>query len=172
MSNKKQNYKKHLINDDIKFDIVRISGEDEITDMKQVREIANEQGLDIMLVTDKTTPPIVKICDYNKYLYKQKKTQKDLLSKQKKNTKGSKEIRLTPNISSGDLIVKVNKIKEFIEKGHSVKLSMKFKGRTIVYKNTGQEVLLKIAVDLENIAKVNELPKMVGKSMNMTLNPK
>jgi translation initiation factor IF-3 len=170
--NKKGNSRKHLLNDEIRFNSVRLSGESDITTMDKVREWANLQDLDIMLVTDKSTPPIVEICDYNKYLYKQKKIRKDLINKQKKNTKALKEIRFTPNISKKDVETKTKKIIEFLEKGHSVKLSMKFKGRMIVYTDLGKEVLLKIVVDLENISKVNGLPKMIGKSMNIILNPK
>lgn len=170
--NKKTNTREHLLNDEIKYNVVRLSGEPDTTNMERVRELADLQGLDIMLVTDKSNPPIVQICDYNKFLYKQKKIQKDLINKQRKNTKDLKEVRFTPNISKNDIEVKTNKIKEFLIKGHNVKLSMKFKGRMIVYKDMGKEVLLKIAIDLEGISKVNGLPKMVGSSMNMILNSK
>lgn len=170
--NKKGNFKKHLLNDEIKFDIVRISGETDVTSIERVREIAELQQLDIMLVTDKSTPPIVMICDYNKFLYKQKKIQKDLINKQKKSTKDLKEIRLTPNISNGDIETKSKKIREFLKKGHNVKLSVKFKGRMIIHKEIGEETLLKIIVDLEDISKPSDLPKMIGKSMNVILIPK
>mgnify|MGYP003629990732 CR=1 FL=1 len=171
-TNRQRNKKDHLLNDEIRFNTVRLSGQADITNMVKVRELADIQELDIMLVTDKSNPPIVQICDYNKYLYKQKKIQKDLINKQKKNTKDLKEIRFTPNISERDIEVKTDKIKEFLTKGHNVKLSMKFKGRMIVYKDKGKEVLLRIAVDLEDISKPNDLPKLIGKSMNMILNPK
>tara|TARA_R110000772_G_scaffold2410_4_gene8560 strand:+ start:40201 stop:40743 length:543 start_codon:yes stop_codon:yes gene_type:complete len=164
--------RKHLLNDEIKFHLVRLSGESDTTTMIKVRELAELKDLDIMLVTDKGDPPIVQICDYNKYLYKQKKIKKDLENKQRKSNKELKEIRFSPNISIKDIETKVKKITEFIKQGHKVKLDMRFKGRSIVYKDNGEQVLLKIAIDLEDISKPINMPKLSGRSMSMILSPK
>lgn len=169
---KRKNKNDHLLNDEIKFKKVRLSGDGGIYDIEEIRNMAEEDDMDIMLLTDKSDPPVVQICDYNKYLYKQKKIKKDLENKQRKANKDLKQMRLTPNISDQDMDVKVRKIKEFIESGHNVKLDMRFKGRMIRNTDLGKEVILKIAIQLEDISKPNGLPKMSGRSMSMTLVPK
>lgn len=177
-SNKTQNKstdKKHLLNDEIRFHQVRVTGDDiesKVVSIDVARNMALEMNMDLMLLTSESNPPVVKICDYKKFLYQQKKKKKEQENNQRKNNKELKEVRFSPNISNGDIETKTKKIKEFIEKGHKVKLDMRFKGRMINHKELGEKVLLNIVVDLEDISKPDDLPKLNGKSMIMILSPK
>lgn len=165
----------HILNDRIKGDKIRLISDDreaEIMDLDKAREIAKSEGLDLMLVTGKADLPVVRMCDYNKFLYKEKKKKEEEIKKQKENNKPLKEIRLSPNISEHDLEVKKNKMIQFLDDGHKVKLDMRFKGRMIVNnKKVGEEVLLKTAVELEEHGTAEGLPSMKGRAMTMVLNP-
>ena len=161
--------KKPILNDKIYHKTIRLVGdgiEAEIMSFNKAKQIQKETGLDLLLVTSDANPPVVKLCDYNKELYKKSKSQK-----QTKKTV-LKEIRISPNISDGDLETKVKKIKEFLGKKHKVKISMLFKGRAIHHKEIGEKLLLSLIVDLEDIAKPDNMPKLIGKSMNVILSPK
>lgn len=173
--NDNRNKPKHILNDSIRHRTVRLIGDDiesSVMDIESAREIAEQRELDLMLVTDRGNPPVVRLCNYQKFLYQEKKKKKDQEQKQKLSNKDLKEMRFSPTISSGDIDVKVSKITKFLEKGHKVKLDMRFKGRMIQHKEIGEKVLLNIAVDLEEISKPDNLPKLSGRSMIMVLSPK
>ena len=108
--------------------------------------------------------------DYKKFLYNQKRKQKELKAKQSKVV--VKEIRFGPNTDEHDFNFKLNHAKKFLEEGSKVKAYVFFKGRTIVFKDRGEILLLKFAQELEDVGKVEVLPKMEGKKMNMMLAPK
>ena len=129
--------------------------------------IAKELGLDLVEISGKSDPPVCKIIDYKKFLYAQKKKQKEIKSKSSKIV--VKEIRFGPNTEEHDYNFKLNHAKKFLEDGSKLKAYVFFKGRSIIHKDRGEILLLKLAQDLEQIAKVDELPKLEGKRMIMML---
>lgn len=164
--------KKPILNNQIRFNTIRLVGdniEPEVMSIEKARNIQRENNLDLLLISENTKPPVVKLCDYNKEVYKKQKIEK------KNNNKGKnvlKEVRISPNISIGDLNTKKSKIEEFISKGNKVKLTMMFKGRMIHHKDIGEKTLLELLTDLEDIAKPDNLPKLVGKNMTVIISPK
>ena len=124
-------------------------------------------GLDLVEISGKSDPPVCKVIDYKKFLYAQKKKQKEIKSKSTKII--VKEIRFGPNTEEHDYNFKLNHAKKFLEDGSKLKAYVFFKGRSIIHKDRGEILLLKLAQDLKEIAKVDELPKLEGKRMIMML---
>ena len=170
----------HRINDKIRVNEVRLVGDNienpgNIIDTKKALELAISMELDLVEISPNVKPPIVKILDYDKFLYEEKKRIKDQVKKQKEKNKVLKEIRLSPNISENDLNTKKKKMEEFLEDGHKVKLTIKYKGRELYVPNAkerGELILLQIADNFAEMSKVEALPKLQGKNMFMTLTPK
>tara|TARA_Y100000994_G_scaffold190385_1_gene159408 strand:+ start:1312 stop:1725 length:414 start_codon:yes stop_codon:yes gene_type:complete len=129
--------------------------------------LAKNIGLDLVEISGKSDPPVCKIIDYKKFLYAQKKKQKEIKSKSTKIV--VKEIRFGPNTEEHDYNFKLNHAKKFLEDGSKLKAYVFFKGRSIIHKDRGEILLLKLAQDLKEIAKVDELPKLEGKRMIMML---
>lgn len=138
--------------------------------IRKALELADEQGLDLVEISPKAEPPVCKILDYKKFLFEQKKKQKELKAKATKIV--VKEIRFGPNTDDHDFEFKLKHAKEFIEQGAKVRAFVFFRGRSIVYKDKGEILLLRLANELEDIAKVEMLPKMEGKKMFIILAPK
>lgn len=138
--------------------------------IRRAREIAEEQELDLVEISPNADPPVCKVLDYKKFLYEQKKKQKELKAKATKIV--VKEIRFGPNTDDHDFEFKLKHAKEFIEQGAKVRAFVFFRGRSIVYKDQGEILLLRLANELEDIAKVEMLPKMEGKKMFIILAPK
>ena len=126
--------------------------------------------LDLVEISPKADPPVCKIIDYQKFLYQQKKKQKEIKSKTVKVI--VKEIRLGPNTDEHDFNFKLNHAKKFLSEGAKIKAFVFFKGRTILFKEKGEILLLRFAQELEDIGKVEQLPKLEGKRMTMFLTPK
>ena len=126
--------------------------------------------LDLVEISPNADPPVCKIIDYQKFLYQQKKKQKEL--KQKASKIVVKEIRFGPNTDEHDYNFKLKHAENFLEDGNKVKAYVFFKGRSILYKEQGEILLLRFAQDLEELGKVEQLPKLEGKRMNMILTPK
>ncbi len=126
--------------------------------------------LDLVEISPNADPPVCKIIDYQKFLYQQKKKQKEL--KQKASKIVVKEIRFGPNTDDHDYNFKLKHAENFLEDGNKVKAYVFFKGRSILYKEQGEILLLRFAQDLEELGKVEQLPKLEGKRMNMILTPK
>lgn len=141
-----------------------------IYNLKDALELADEQGLDLVEISPKASPPVCKIVDYKKFLYERKKKQKEIKAKTAKVV--VKEIRLGPNIDDHDFNFKLKHAIKFLEDGAKVKVDVFFKGRMIVYKEKGELVLLKFAQELEEYGKVERLPKLEGKRMIMIIAPK
>ena len=141
-----------------------------IFNIKDALELAEEQGLDLVEISPKASPPVCKIVDYKKFLYERKKKQKEIKAKTAKVV--VKEIRLGPNIDDHDFNFKLNHAIKFLEDGAKVKVDVFFKGRMIIYKEKGEVVLLKFAQELEEYGKVERLPKLEGKRMIMIIAPK
>jgi translation initiation factor IF-3 len=131
---------------------------------------AEELGLDLVEISPSANPPVCKIMDYRKFLYEQKKKQKEIKAKTAKVV--VKEIRLGPNIDDHDFNFKLKHAIKFLQDGAKVKVEVFFKGRSIVYKDKGEYVLLKFAQELEEYGKVERLPKLMGKRMIMIMTPK
>lgn len=132
--------------------------------------MAREQELDIVVITEKANPPVVKIIDYKKFLYDQKKKQKEITQKAQKTV--IKEIRFGPNTDDHDYEFKRKHAESFLKEGSKLKAYVFFKGRSIVFKDKGEILLLKLATDLEEVGKVESLPKLEGKRMIMMMAPK
>jgi|SRR5690554_7106714 len=132
--------------------------------------MANEAELDLVEISPKANPPVCKIIDYKKFLYEQKKKQKEMKAKATKVV--VKEIRFGPNTDDHDFDFKLKHAEKFIKEGAKVKAYVFFKGRSILFKDQGQILLLKLAQSLEEIATVESMPKMEGKRMIMMLSPR
>lgn len=132
--------------------------------------MAEDQGLDLVEISPKADPPVCKIIDYSKFKYEQKKKQKEIKAKAQKTV--VKEIRFGPNTDDHDFNFKLNHARKFLEEGAKVKAYVHFVGRTIVFKERGEILLLKFAQALEEEAKVEQLPKLEGKRMILMLAPK
>ena len=167
--------KRYVINDRISYPEVRIIGNDvesRVVSLNEAKKISDELNMDIVLVTPNANPPVVRICDFDKFLYQEKRKKQEAEKNQRENNKDLKEMRLTPVISTGDLETKTRKIKEFLTKGHKVKISMMFKGRMIIHKEIGEKVMLELATNLEDVGRPEALPKFQGKFLNMMVSPK
>ncbi len=148
-------------------------GENIETGIYQLRDalnMADEQELDLVEISPKANPPVCKIMDYKKFLFEQKKKQKEMKAKTAKIV--VKEIRLGPNIDDHDFNFKLKHAINFLQDGAKVKVDVFFKGRSIVYKEKGEYVLLKFAQELEDYGKVEQLPRLEGKRMIMIIAPK
>tara|TARA_B100001109_G_C18863023_1_gene475118 strand:- start:4053 stop:4460 length:408 start_codon:yes stop_codon:yes gene_type:complete len=132
--------------------------------------MAREAELDLVEISPNADPPVCKIIDYKKFLYEQKKKKKEMKAKATKVV--VKEIRFGPNTDDHDYNFKLKHAEKFIEEGAKVKAYVFFKGRSILFKDKGQILLLKLAQALEEIASVESMPKMEGKRMIMMLAPK
>ena len=136
----------------------------------QALEIADEQGLDLVEISPNAVPPVCKVMDYKKFLYEQKKRDKIIKSKATKVI--VKEIRFGPQTDDHDYEFKKKHAEKFLKEGAKLKAFVFFKGRSIIYKDQGQILLLKLAQELEEYGKVEQMPKLEGKRMIMFLSPK
>lgn len=152
---------------------VRVVGDNVEVDVyptSKALQIAREQGLDLVEISPKADPPVCKVIDYSKFKYEQKKKQKEIKAKAQKTV--LKEIRFGPNTDEHDFNFKLKHAIKFLEEGAKVKAYVHFYGRTIVFKERGEILLLKFAQALEEHAKVEQLPKLEGKRMFLFLAPK
>jgi len=133
-------------------------------------QIAQEQGLDLVEISPKAEPPVCKVVDYSKFKYEQKKKQKEIKAKTQKTV--MKEIRFGPNTDEHDFNFKLKHAISFLKEGAKVKAYVHFVGRTIIFKERGEILLLKFAQQLEDHGKVEQLPKLEGKRMSIFITPK
>ncbi|MBI1183660.1 translation initiation factor IF-3 [bacterium] len=160
------------MNEAIKNPEVRLVGENVengVYPIAKALSIAADLGLDLVLISDKSNPVICKITEYSKFLYERKKKQKELKSKSAKTV--IKEIRFGPNTDEHDFEFKLKHAEKFLAEGAKVKAFVHFKGRAIVYKERGEILLLKFAEALQEVGKVESMPKLEGKRMIMFLAP-
>ena len=136
---------------------------------RKALEIANELELDLVEISPNATPPVCKVIDYKKFLYEQKKRDKELKAKATKVV--IKEIRFGPQTDDHDYEFKKKHGEKFLKEGSKVKAYVFFKGRSIIYKDQGDILLLRLATDLEDYGKVEQMPKLEGKRMTMFLAP-
>ncbi|OQA00973.1 MAG: Translation initiation factor IF-3 [Bacteroidetes bacterium ADurb.Bin408] len=157
----------------IKSPVVRIVGdniETQILNLKEAQNIAYDLGLDLVEISPSANPPVCKVIDYKKFLYEQKKKMKEIKAKTAKVV--VKEIRFGPNTDDHDFNFKLNHAIKFLKEGAKVKADVFFKGRSIVYKEQGEIILLRFADELSEYGKVEMLPKMEGKRMIIIISPK
>ncbi len=158
----------HFINERIKAPVVRVVGDNVEPGIFQIREaigLAEERGLDLVEIAPTANPPVCKIMDYKKFLYEQKKKQKEIKANAAKIV--VKEIRLGPNTDDHDFNFKLKHAIKFLEEGSKLKVYVFFKGRSIIYKEKGEVILLRFAQEIEDYGKVEQLPKLEGKRMIM-----
>ena len=139
-------------------------------DFEKALQLANEQEQDLVEISPKAVPPVCKIIDYKKFLYEQKKREKALKSKATKVV--VKEIRFGPQTDEHDYEFKKKHAVKFLQDGAKLKAYVFFKGRSIIFKDQGQILLLRLAQDLEEYGKVEQMPKLEGKRMIMFIAPK
>lgn len=136
----------------------------------QARQMASQAGLDLVEISPNADPPVCKIIDYSKFKYDQKKKQKEIKAKAQKTV--LKEIRFGPNTEEHDFNFKLKHAQNFLEEGAKVKAYVHFAGRSIVFKERGEILLLKFAQALEEFGRVEQLPKLEGKRMSIFIAPK
>lgn len=142
-----------------------------IVSANEAREKANEEGLDLVEVSAAADPPVCRIMNYDKFRYEQKKKQQE--AKKKQTTVETKEIKFRPKTEEHDLTFKINHIKKFLAQKNKVKITMRFRGREIVYSQSlGLEAMNKIAQALEEDGNIIQSPKMEGRQMIMFIGPK
>ena len=145
-------------------------GEPNIVSLDEALKIARNLNLDLVEISPKAEPPVCKIIDYKKFIYDQKKKQKAIKSKAQKVV--IKELRFGPNTGEHDFDFKLKHAKSFLEDGSKVKAYVFFRGRSIIFKDKGQILLLRLAQALEDIGVVETMPKLDGKKMIMIIAPK
>ena len=162
----------YRVNEQIRAREVRIvsDGVAEVMPTRQALELARQQGVDLVEISPNAQPPVCRIIDYSKFLYQQKKHQKEMKQKQAK--VDIKEIRFGPQTDEHDYQFKLKHAKEFLNGGNKVRAYVFFRGRSILFKEQGEVLLLRFANDLEEYAKVEQLPKLDGKKMFLYLTPK
>lgn len=133
--------------------------------------LASVAGFDLVLMNANAEKPVCKLMDYNKYKYEKAKKMKEASKKQRENNTELKEYRLSVNIDIHDFNTRVKNSTKYLEKGHKIKVSIRFKGREMAHPELGKEVLLRFAKTLENIAVIEQNPKLEGRFMTMILAP-
>ena len=173
MQNQKKDEDGLRINNEIRVPQVRLVGdniaEPGIYPIAKALKLADELELDLVEISAKADPPVCKILDYQKYLYQQKKKAKEMKSNASKVV--IKEIRFGPNTDEHDFQFKLKHAMEFLQEGAKVKSSVFFKGRSIVYADQGEKLLLRFAVELEEYGRAEQMPKREGKRMFMMIAP-
>lgn len=167
-----KNSNQYRVNEQIRVREVRVVGEDgsSVMPTRQALELAKQQGVDLVEISPNAQPPVCRIIDYSKFLYQQKKRAKELKSKQVKIE--VKEIRFGPQTGENDYAFKLKHAKEFLEDGNKVRAYVFFKGRSILFKEQGEVLLLRFANDLEEYGKVEQMPLLEGKKMAIFIGPK
>jgi len=162
----------YRVNEQIRVREVRIVGDggSTVVSTRQALDMAREQGVDLVEISPNAQPPVCRLIDYSKFLYLQKKHAKEMKAKQVK--VDVKEIRFGPQTDEHDYNFKLKHAKEFLTDGNKVRAYVFFRGRSILFKEQGEVLLLRFANDLEEYAKVEQLPKLDGKKMFLYLAPK
>ena len=166
----KQQYR---VNEEIRVREVRLVGDDiepAVYPTYKAIKMAEEKGVDLVEISPNAVPPVCKLIDYSKFLYQQKKRQKEIKAKQVK--VDVKEIRFGPQTAEADYSFKLKHAQQFLSDGDKVKAYVFFRGRSILFKEQGEVLLLRFANDLEEYGKVEQMPKLEGKKMFLFLAPK
>ena len=162
----------YRINEQIRVREVRIVGDNgsTVVPTREALNMAHDQGVDLVEISPNANPPVCRLIDYSKFLYQQKKRQKEMKAKQVKVE--VKEIRFGPQTDEHDYQFKLKHAREFLEEGNKVRAYVFFRGRSILFKEQGEVLLLRFANDLEEVGKVEGMPSLEGKKMFLYLGPK
>jgi translation initiation factor IF-3 len=162
----------YRVNEQIRVREVRVVGDDGATVMptRQALDLARQKGVDLVEISPNAQPPVCRLIDFSKFLYQQKKRAKDMKAKQVKVE--VKEIRFGPQTGENDYNFKLKHAKEFLTDGNKVRAYVFFRGRSILFKEQGEVLLLRFANDLEEYGKVEQLPQLEGKKMAIFIAPK
>jgi len=162
------------VNDEIDVPQVRVidaKGENHgVISLEDALEIADEAGLDLVEVSPQVSPPVCKVLDYGKYKYEQQKKANEARKKQK--TIDVKEIKMRPSIDEHDYQVKMKNVRKFLDHGDKVKMTIRFRGREMAHQDLGLRVLTRVREELEEIIKIEQMPKTEGRLMVMVITPK
>ena len=165
-----------LINEQINIPEVMVIGPNgEKMGIKKIDDaltLSKYAGLDLVLLNADPKNPVCKIIDYNKYRYEKQKQLKEAKKKQKEQNLETKEYRLSVTIDVGDFDTKVRNAKAYLEKGHKIKVTVRFKGRQLAHPELGKDVIMKFADRLSDVSTIEIQPKMEGRSMQLLLTPK
>ena len=165
-----------LINDQIRVPEVLVIGPNgEQVGVKSISDaltLAGYAALDLVLISPNANPPVCKLMDYNKFRYEKQKKQKEALKKQKASMSELKEYRLSPVIDVGDFETKLRNATKYLEKGDRIKLTVRFKGRQMAHTELGKDVLDRFAERVQDVADIEQSPKLEGRTMTMLLIPK
>ena len=169
--NPKQKEDTARVNDAIRAQEVRLISEDGgligIVDIREALEIAEKRDLDVVEISPNANPPVCKVIDYGKYKYEQQKREK--INKKKQHIITVKEVRFRPHTDTHDIETKVRKIREFVEEGDRVKISVMFRGREMAHQEMGRDTLNKVIALLEDVAKIDKAPKQEGRFLTAYL---
>ncbi|WP_425414332.1 translation initiation factor IF-3 [Salipiger mucosus] len=161
------------VNDRIRAPEIRLIGAEGenlgVQPPRRAMELAEEAGLDLVEISPNAKPPVCKIMDYGKYKYEQQKRESEARKKQK--TIEVKEVKFRPNTDIHDYDVKMKNVFKFLEKGDKVKVTLRFRGREMAHQNLGRELLERVADDVKEVGKVENMPKMEGRQMIMMIGP-
>ncbi len=164
-----------LINEQINIPEVMVIGPNgEKMGVKKIADaltLSKYAGLDLVLLNSDPKNPVCKIIDYNKYRYEKQKQVKEAKKKQKEQNLETKEYRLSVTIDVGDFETKVRNAKAYLEKGHKIKVTVRFKGRQLAHPELGREVIMKFAEKLSDVSTIEIMPKIEGRSMQLFLTP-
>lgn len=141
-----------------------------VVPIDQALSVARDAGLDLVEVSPHTRPPVCKVLDYGKFKYQQQKKKTEAKKKQK--VVDIKEIKMRPNIEDHDYQVKIRSMKRFFEDGDKVKVTLRFRGREMAHQDRGMELLKRVQVELESIAKTEQVPKIDGRQIMMVMVPR
>nr|WP_198648815.1 translation initiation factor IF-3 [Cyanothece sp. BG0011] len=162
------------INERIRFPEIRVIDSDGsqlgIITPEEALNVAQERDLDLVLVSETAKPPVCRIMDYGKYKFEQEKKARE--AKKKQHTADVKEVKMRYKISEHDYQVRVNQAKRFLKSGDKVKATITFRGREIQHSNLAQDLLSRMAADLQELAEIQQAPKREGRNMMMLMSPK
>ena len=165
-----------MINEQIRDKEIRLIGENGeqlgIMSAREAMKLAEEAELDLVKIAPTAKPPVCKIIDYGKYRYELARKEKEAKKKQREQNLELKEYRLSVTIDTHDFETKLKNARAYVEKGHKVKVSVRFKGRQIAHSELGKEVILKFATALEEVGEIESMPKLEGRSMSLVVAPK
>lgn len=171
---KKRNQDLPFINERIRFPEIRVIDTDGtqlgILAPRQALHMAEEKDLDLVLVSDKADPPVCRIMDYGKYKFEQEKKARE--ARKKQHTADVKEVKMRYKIDDHDYNVRVNQAERFLKSGDKVKATITFRGREIQHTNLAEDLLKRMAIDLQEFAEVQQAPKREGRNMMMLFSPK
>ena len=164
----------HQLNEDIRDSEIRLIGSTGeqlgIMSAAQAQRIADEQGLDLVKISPKATPPVCKVMDYGKYRFEQSKREKEATKNQ--HVVEIKEIRMSPGIDVGDFNTKLKNAQKFLADGNRVKVSVRFRGREMAHTDIGKDLLVRFAEQCAEVATLDKEPKLEGRSMSIFLSPR